>query len=325
MIGAIIGVIILLAICGGMVFAVVYQIKKTDPKNIDNTLKQDIKTAQEFLPFEDIKDSMIDLGGHHYRAIIECSSVNYHLKTDKEKEIIELTFQRFLNSLTSPITFFIQTKTMDNTKMLGNLKKDLTGTLEQYPNLDEYANVYFEEIADLYNNIGNNKMKKKYIIVPYSEALELGNLSDEEKYEYSMKELYTRCQILVDNLNSMGIRGKILNTKGIVELLFSTYHKDNYSQVDQVMSGEFLEMIVEGEKNRLAEVTPDARLDWILYEAQLRLQTELLDEKIEKDVQESTNKAIDEINKIREALAGYYQTKEIGGVSSVVSLNMSKK
>lgn len=325
MVGAIIGVIVLLAICGGMVYAVMYQIKKTDPKNVDTTLKKNIETTQEFLPFTDIKDSMIDLGGHNYRAIIECSSVNYHLKTDKEKEIIELTFQRFLNSLTFPITFFVQTKTMDNTKMLENLRKDLTNTLEQYENLDEYANVYFQEIADLYNNIGNNKMKKKYIIVPYNEGISLGNLTDEEKYEYSIKEMYTRCQILIDGINSMGIRGKILNTAEITELLISTNYKDNYAQVDQVVSGEYLEMIVEGEKNRLSEITPDARLDWILYEAQLRLQTELLDDKISTDVQDSTSKAIKEINQIREALAGYYQSKEIKVVSSFKQSNRTKE
>lgn len=319
------GVIFLLSLFGGMAFAVMYQLKKTDPKNIDNSLKVDVQSAQEFLPFQDIKDSMIDLGGHHYRAIIECSSINYNLKTDKEKEIIELSFQRFCNSLNFPLTFFIQTRTVDNTKMLENLKVDLEQTIKDYPNLTEYANIYYGEIADLPNHIGNNKMKKKYIIVPCCEALELGNLNDEEKYDYSLKEIYTRSQILMDGLSSMGIKSKILDTKSIAELLCSAYHKDNYSHADQVLSGEYLGMFVEGKENKLAKVSPDAKLDWILYEAQVRLQTELQGEKIPEDVQESTTKAIEEINKIRDAVAGYYNGKEKGHVQSLTSLNTKKK
>lgn len=318
--GIIFAVIFLLLLCGGMVIAVKHQLKKTDPTNIDNSLKVDVQSAQEFLPFEDIKDSMICLGGHHYRAIIECSSVNYNLKTDKEKEIIELSFQRFVNSLAFPLTFFIQTRTVDNTKMLETLKMDLDQTIKDYSNLTEYANVYYGEIADLHNHIGNNKMKKKYIIVPCNEALELGNLNDEEKYDYSLKELYTRCQIIMDSLTTMGIKSKILDTKNIAELLCSTYHKDNYSHSDQVLSGEYLGMFVEGKENKLARVSPDAKLDWILYEAQIRLQTELSGEKIPEDVQESTTKAVEEINKIREAVAGYYNSKENIHVQSISSL-----
>lgn len=298
---------------GGMAFAVIYQIKKTDPKNIDSSAKDDIKTAQEFLPFEDIKDSMVHLGGHNYRAIIECSSINYNLKTEKEKEIIELSFQRFLNSLTYPITFFIQTKTIDNTRMLQNLDKDLKDTIKDYPHLAEYAEVFYGDMSNLNIQIGNNRQKKKYIIVSFNEALELTTANDDEKYDYSAKELYNRCQIMCDGLSAIGIKGKILNTKEIAELIFSTYHKDNYSYVEGILNGEYLELMVDGEHNRLAEITSDGKLDWILYEAQLRLQTEIMEgSNVPHDVKQSTNEAINELNKIREALGGYYKTQNVG-------------
>ncbi len=86
---------------------------------------------------EDIQDNMICLGGHKYRAVIEASSTNYNLKTDREKEIIELSFQRFINSLTFPITFFIQTKVLDNSKMLNQLENELAETVDKYPQMKE--------------------------------------------------------------------------------------------------------------------------------------------------------------------------------------------
>ena len=104
------GVLLLLCLFGGLGFAVYYQLKKTDPSKLDTSTVDDISTAQEFLPFDDIKDGMIILGGHKYRAVIECSSTNYNLKTDKEKEIIEISFQRFVNSLTFPINLLYSNK-----------------------------------------------------------------------------------------------------------------------------------------------------------------------------------------------------------------------
>lgn len=315
--------IFLFVLFGGMAFALKHQLKKTE--NIDKSLKSNIESAQDFLPFQDLRDSMVDLGGHHYRAIIECSSINYNLKTEKEKEIIELSFQRFCNSFSFPLTIFIQTRTMDNNKMLEDLRKDLEQTIQDYPNLQEYANNYYNEIQNLPNHIGNNKIKKKYIIVPYCEALELGNLNDQEKYDYSFKELQTRCQIIMDGLSSIGIKSKVLDTKGIVELLCSSYHKDNYSHYENVISGEYLEMFVEGKENKLAQISPDAKLDWILYEAQVRLQTEIDSEKIPDDVKLSTNKAIEEINNIRNAVAGYYNGKEKANITPLQSINLNKK
>ena len=64
------------------------------------------------------------MGGHDYRLVIECSSTNYNLKTDTEREMIELSFQKLLNSLTFPITIFIQTKVLDNTKILSQMEEE---------------------------------------------------------------------------------------------------------------------------------------------------------------------------------------------------------
>lgn len=304
----IIAVIILLFIGIGFIgYITVKKIKETDPNNIENTLKQNVKTVQEFLPFENIKDNVIDLGQHQYRAIIKCNSINYRLKTDKEKLVIEASYQRFLNSLMHPISIFIQTKTMDNSRMLKNLKADIEKSIEDFPVLSNYGESFYSEMTDIYERIGNNKEKNKYIIVPYNEAITLSDLTDDEKYEYSIKELQSRCQIIIDNLQGIGISSNMLNTTEVLELVYSNYHKDNLSQFESIANGEFLTMTVKGE-DKLSKVTDEGRLDWILYEAQLRLETELVDNKAIKDnLKERSMDAINEISKIREALAGEYQ------------------
>lgn len=306
MVFAVIGIFVtFFGVMGGLMY---WKIKSTDPNNIDASNKNNIDTAQAFMPFEDIKDSVVHLGLHQYRAIIKCNSINYNLKTEKEQDIIELSYQRFLNSLSHPISIFVQTKTMDNTKMMKNLKEDIEKTIEDFPILAEYGEVYYDSMANIYSEIGNNKEKNKYIIVPFNDAVLLTNSTEQEKYEYSLKEIQSRVQIIIDGLQSVGIQAKMLNTKEIADLIYSSYHKDNASQIDNITSGEFLSMMVEGE-DKLGSVTDEGRLDWIIYEAQLRLETELAGEKsISPDVKKRAVNAINDLNAIRDALAGHYKT-----------------
>lgn len=274
-----IGIILMVLLFGTIVGAVVWQIKKTDPSKADTSIRKDIDTAQEFLPFEDIQDSMVFLGNHQYRAYIEVSSINYNLKTEKERKIIEFSFQRFLNSLTYPITLYVHTQTMDNSNQLEALRADMDKTLKDFSNspkielLREYSDIYYQEFANIYERIGNTKQKKKYIVVPFDEAAELTNMSDEEKYSYVVKEMYNRCQMIMDNLSTMGLMSHILNSSEVIELATSIYHRTNHAHVEGITSGEFTSLIVTGE-NYEESASDNEKLDSVLVEALRRIETE---------------------------------------------------
>ena len=290
---------------GGLVF---WQIRKTDPKNQDTSLKHDITTAQEFLPFRDISNSMIDLGNHQYRALIEVSSINYNLKTRKEKEVLELSYQRFINSLDFPYSIFIQTKTMDNSRILNSLREDILKSIEDFPQLEEYGSIYFNDMSQIQDRIQTTKQKKKYIIVPYDDAIALTNLTDEEKYMEAAKELYSRCQLVLDGLETMGLHGKILTTNEVAAVLTSVYHRNNYSHIEGVIDGDYLETFVMGE-NKMANVLAEGKLDLILLEAKNKLQTELINNRnTNPEVIRAAQNAINELETIRNQLAGYYKS-----------------
>lgn len=240
---------------------------------------KDFSNAQDFLPFEDIKDGVIDLGDFEYRAIIECQSINYDLKTSKEKEMIDASFQRFLDSLSFPITIHLQTKTIDNTKVLQTLENDMISTVEDYPQLYDYAVKYLDEMARITETIGNNKQKRKYIIVPYSEAATLTYSNDAEKYEEALRALYLRCQLVCDGLGAMGIQTKQLTSIEIAELIYSTYHRDNYSDIDQILSGDYMSLIVDG-PNALSEVAKNNSMVWMIGELENRLKMEIDSQKV---------------------------------------------
>lgn len=299
--------LIFFVIVGGMAFAVFMQIKKTDPQNYDTSISDDITTAQEFLPFKDIKDGVIDLGGHNYTAILECSSTNYNLKTDKEKEIIDASFRRFLNSLTFPIAITNQTKKLDNTRMLEKLKEDIEVVVSNHPQIEEYANIFFNEMSHLSEYTGNNKQKKKYIVILYNEAINLEKLSDEEKYEYSLKEIKQKAAIIADQLSAVGVKATLLDTKGLIELIYSTYNRSNFFDYESIANKDYLSLIVQGEKNPEENLTNDMRIDWILYEAQARIRNEITSKDIPDALKKEYEKSVQVLDKLRDEYGAYYK------------------
>lgn len=302
MAGAFIVLFLFIGVVGFMVFVVVRQLKKTDASMVGavaDTTK--VETTQDYLPFDKIENNIIDLGGFKYRMIIECSSTNYNLKTAGEREMIEASFQRFLNSLQFPITFYVQTKEIDNSKMLAQLEKDIQETLQNFPNLSEYGEVYLKEMRNLNSYIGNSKQKKKYIIVPYDEAASLTDLNKEEKYEYAMKELNTRTSMIIDGLAAAGIKGTVMQTKDLIELVYSIFHKDDYANFEHVFSGEYLTLTVDG-RNILQEMTDYERANHALYEAQKIIKNEILSKILVEEDAEVFNEVVGKLQEMSNKL-----------------------
>lgn len=296
----IMGVIFLtfLLIMGGLIF---FMLKKSANNDEDTSVSRSTDTAQSFLPFKDIKDSMLDLGNYEYRAFIECQSINYDLKTEQEKEMIDASFQRFLDSLTFPITMHLQTKTIDNSKVLQSLEADMIETVKDYNHLYDYANAYFEEMKKINETIGNTKQKKKYIIVPFSDSALLTYSSDDEKYKETLKGMYNRCQIIIDGLSSMGVLCRIIPSIEIAEVIYSTYHRDNYSDINQIISTDYMELIVEG-NNAIEKMGKKEKTMWIINECENRLKTEILSLNLTNEEKERALNALDGILELKKTL-----------------------
>ena len=315
-----------------MVIMVMKQLKKVDSQSEGVVANSSgLGSAQDFLPFENIREGIIDLGGFQYRMIIECSSINYALKTDEEQEIIEMTFQRNLNSFQFPFSFFVQTREIDNTKMLESLAQDSAEAVKDFPILAEYAEDHYNEMRNLTKTLQNTKQKKKYIIVPYDEAAVLTNMSNEEKFDYASKELWARAVMVRDAMGSMGIKAHILSQYEVIELIYNTFHKDGAGDLEGILTGDHLSMLTEGVfrnnktgdlliGNRMAHMDPIEKMQLILSHAQMQIKDEvntqisnldtlaLVDAVLEKisEVKKSSQKAYEMIqdNELAEEIYG---------------------
>ena len=306
MLTAILITLFMFIIFGAMGFALYLIIKKVDPKNRDITERNDITSAQEFLPFEDITNNMIVLGNHKYRAVLVCSSTNYQLKTAGEREQIEMAFQRFLGTITYPVSFFIQTKVIDNTARLEDLKKDITKTVEVFPNMAAYAEQYQKDMANLSQAIGNNQQKKRYIIVTYDDAGALGTLSEDEKVVYAEKELQHRCNGIISNLQSVGVHAEIMKTPELIELVYSCYYRDDYSYAEAISQKEPFALFVNGTDDKFKDLPKTKLLDLILGEAINKIELS----NIEADP--GGRKALESLKDLRDKYAGYFK-EDMGG------------
>lgn len=325
----IIVLIIFVGIIVGMVLMVKKTLKKIDAESAVAMDPSSIRTSQEFLPFDKIEDNVIDLGGFRYKKIIECTSINYHLKTEMEKEMIEASFSRFLNSFQFPISFYVQTREMDMSNYLDSLKDSIEEVCEEFPGLKEYGSNFYNEMKRLPELTGNSKQKKKYIIVGYDEAALMENLTPEEKKSYSIQELNLRVQVLIDNLSGLGIKCEVLNTAGLIELMYSTYHKDDYSNFENLLTGEYTSLLVgfqivrDESTGRIIPYVNNSKIDSqtdlkrtenALWNAKNIIKTEILDrDGLDSGSQELYQAVIDRLDELVEEMKDFLSDNE-GGV-----------
>lgn len=229
----------------------------TDVKK-DSKKTYTVESVFNFMDFDKVEDNMISQkNGERYIMVVECQGVNYDLMSEVEKNAVEEGFIQFLNTLRHPIQIYTQTRTINLENSIQTYKdkvKELDDKLErqkmQYQsmvdsgkysrqqleqayyeltkqtNLCEYGKdiIYTTERMSLNKNVLN---KKYYIVIPYYTS-ELGqnDFDKDEKKNLAFSELYTRAQSIIRTLSVCGINAGILDSNGLVDLLYVAYNRD---------------------------------------------------------------------------------------------------
>lgn len=304
-------ILLMLVFVGGIGALLYFMVKKLDPMKDDKTEDSNLAIAQDFLPFDDIRNGMIILPNHSYRAIIDCSSINFDLKTEGERDQIEMSFQQFINSLNFPISIFLQTKEIDNSRRIETLKREIEGTLIEFPNMKVYADHFLADMNNLNAKIGNNQQKKRYIVVTYDEAIQLERLTDGEKAVYAKKELMSRCDAIKTGLDAVGIISHVMSTPELIELVYSCYNREGFSYAEAISSNDAFALFVDGAEDRFQDLPRAGMLDLILGESLNRIRAENLDtdkkgEGAAAEIQELQKDVIRRMEQIRRKYAGYF-------------------
>ena len=247
------------------------KIRKTDGSKTDKKVndEQDEKKAKRsifrFMEFDTVEDNMIvQDNGKRYLMVIECKGVNYDLLSGVEKNSVEQGFINFLNALKFEIQLYVQTRkvnlrqsTMQYRERLKAIEMDMLEEEQKYAvmqrqggytkddilkelkeitkkrNLYEYAKDVIENTEQMSQD-SDLTTKSYYIVVPYytDEITSAGDYNKREIGSMAFSELYTRAQSLVNTLTECDVRGRILTSQELVELLFISYNREQRDTYD---------------------------------------------------------------------------------------------
>ena len=314
-------IIAIIALVGFLIYLHFKEKRKREPKanntnsNI-STNEQNKQSIFNFMEFDNVEDSMIiQKNGTRYLMVIGCQGVNYDLMSSIEKNSVEEAFVQFLNTLRNPIQIYIQTRSINLENSLRVYKEKLKEVEDKYRNMqrrfeqmrdsDSYSEEQMQktymELTRLSNlreygasviqdtermSLNKNILSKNYyIVVPYF-ALEAGNekMDKEELKNVAFSELYTRCQSIISSISPCGVRGKILRTNELVELLYMAYNRDEAETFG-------LDKAVRAGFNELYSTAED------VYEKKVKELDKIIEERAMRKAREKVNEAKSEIQK----------------------------
>lgn len=202
-------------------------------------------STQDFLEIQDIKEGVLVLKNQGLRGVLMVSSLNFALKSEEEQTAIIYAFQSFLNTLDFSCQIVIQSRNINISPYLDELK-DLE---EKQTNelLREQTASYREFIKQLVQ--GETIMTKNfYTVVPYSlmEGLGMGAITKkfglsklfgkkdkqqssaitDDEFQRCKTQLWQRMEFLAMGLRRCGLEAIPLTTPELIELFWAIHHPE---------------------------------------------------------------------------------------------------
>ena len=288
-------------------------------ENLENG-NQNKQSIFKFMEFDDVEDNMIiQKNESRFLMVVECQGVNYDLMSGVEKNSVEEGFVQFLNSLRNPIQIYIQTRSINLENSLETYKEKIRDIEIKYNNMkvrfdqmvaseeysdDQIAKAQFEltKQANLYEygnsiikdtermSLNKNILSKNYyIIIPYY-ASEASNdkLDKKEIKNIAFSELYTRAQSIISSISVCGVKGKILRSNELVELLYMAYNRDEAEAFG-------LDRALKAGYNELYSTAED------VYEKKIKELDKIIEEKAIIKAKEKIKEAKSELEKAAKA------------------------
>ena len=194
-----------------------------------------LNTSQNFMPIADICDDIVLYKDGGASIVMESTSLNFGLLSEKEQEAVIAAYSALLNSLSFSLQIAIQSQVKDISRYMDHLAESRK----------KMTNPKLSVIMDSYTQFIRETIKKKnvlgksfYIVIPFS-SLELGvaksalSLTKRKgplpfPKSYVIKKakiaLYPKRDHLIRQAGRLGLKLKQLSTPTLVELLYNVYN-----------------------------------------------------------------------------------------------------
>lgn len=195
--------------------------------------------SQQFVPIKNIRDGVVEFKDGRSGMVLLASSINFALKSTDEQKAILAQFQTFLNTLDFSIQVYVQSRRLDITPYLEQLRarEELQDNDLMRIQLREYMqfiNTFTTEVDIMSKNF--------FVVVPYSgSAVDISSgitsflrgkqnetAQKEQAFEEKRLQLEQRTSLVEQGLNRIGVRTALLDNDALVELY---YHIMNPQEV----------------------------------------------------------------------------------------------
>ncbi len=195
--------------------------------------------TQEFVPIKEVRDGVVLLKDGGMRAILLCSSINFSLKSDDERNAILLQFQDFLNSLDFSVEILVQSRKLDIRPYIALLEEREKA---QDNNLMKIQVREYIEFVKSFTESTNIMTKHFFIVVSYTPALisasspggilsSLGigkkvddRAANDATFDENRSQLEERISVVEQGLVRTGIRVARLGTEEAIELFYKAFN-----------------------------------------------------------------------------------------------------
>lgn len=170
-------------------------------------------SARSQMQLKEVRDGILILPGHRYRAVLATSSVNFELQSEAEQDALIDSFQQFLNSLTKPIQILIRVRELDIDRYLDDLNET---------HADEKEQIYKDQLTSysefIRNLVAGNKIlsRRFYLVIPFD-----GDRSTD--FSFVKEQLNLEQEIMAKSLGKLGMTARSLSSLEVLDLFYSFY------------------------------------------------------------------------------------------------------
>jgi len=203
-----------------------------------------IASTQDHLDIEAIKNDIVILKNGGACIVLETSSINFDLLSEREQDAAIGAYSALLNSLSFYLQIIIRSKKMDITNYLSNVKKDeeVTTDLKQKQELVKYRK-FVEEL------VTKNEVldKKFFVVIPYSSTnikpatdplfwiKNLLGIGTKKKQRVDVDYIEKKAKVvlepkrdhLIKEFSRINIKAKQLKTESLIELFYDLYNPES--------------------------------------------------------------------------------------------------
>ncbi|MBL7156092.1 MAG: hypothetical protein ISS87_00620 [Candidatus Pacebacteria bacterium] len=193
-----------------------------------------MSSTQSFLEIDQIREGIIILKNKGLRGVLMVSSLNFALKSEEEQNAILYQFQNFLNTLDFSLQIVVQSRRLNITGYIDQLKEI---EKKQENDLMKLQTTEYRKFIEELISQGVIMSKKFFIIVPFTiwetkgekpkiSFLGKGKTENmtEQDFQRCKIQLWQRMEFIALGLRRSGLQVVPLNTSEIIELFWSLHH-----------------------------------------------------------------------------------------------------